>query len=114
VSYVTNAVLSARYMDRRTREQLERAGWRDVGRHAGGTKLFEADTFAKAYNHTNQEQIHAEIAECIENASGCALVIHEESDTEVDDDLVHIWFVSAWGQPVVFHPAAARGERTDG
>lgn len=100
MSIVTNCVLSANYMDHATRDSLQAGGWEDIGHYAGGTKVFEADCYGKAFNHTSIETITNEVMQLVAGSvEGCVLVIHEEFDS---GDEVNVWRLSTLsGEPVL-------------
>lgn len=102
MGYVTNVVVSARYVCKEDKKRLEEIGFANIGDHAGGPKHYEADTFARTYNYGSFDAILQAISMCLEYVNGCVVIFHDESDSEVSDDHVHVWHVSAWGEKPTF------------
>ena len=90
MSYVSNAILTARYMDKATHSALRDRGWACVNEDAGGPKVWEADTYMRTWNHTLLGAIRSEAADAlVGHAEGVVLVVHDESDE--GDESVHVW-----------------------
>ena len=111
MSYVSNVVLTARYINRAAKEailavrQPERpVGFRLVNEHAGGGKVWEADTFMAAVNHLDTEALIAALEPLLVHAGGVVLVIHHEGDDEED---VWAWHYTS-GRFVLVLPESER------
>lgn len=98
MSYITDAVVTARYLPRETRDRLvAELQMREVDRNAvGGSKVWTADTFLAAYNYIDEEAWLAKVALILaaaELVTGCTIILHHESDGEdgTEGHQHHVW-----------------------
>lgn len=87
MSYVTNVVVSARYVPHDAVGRLRSAYYMQVDGGAGGPKVYEAVLFARTFNFAlPSEEILAEIGELIGDYSSSLIVImhHQEDEDEVN------------------------------